>query len=158
MSSIHDIINQKCNDYDYTIQNTSSRSKYWYQEIMKKNLYGYLNKSVKISPQLHKLVYNEDIDPSKLIITDNIFDHIIHMHCHVDGFNSDDYDRLPNKFKRYTYQFIKNYSQSKTSTNLSIIITELCAKYNFPLNYAIVIAENWVNAKPKLRDYIIARL
>jgi hypothetical protein len=142
--SIHDIITTKCATYDYSKYGIKSPDCYWYEKTMRKKLYDYFNSLIKISPQLHKLIYNEDINPDNLIITDNIFEHIKYMHCYAGGFNNNDYDRLPISFKRHTYNFVKDYSHNNTVENHSIIMRDLCKKYHFPENYANVIGQNWL--------------
>lgn len=141
---IHDIIETKSNNHDYSKYGIDSADGYWYQETMKKKLYDYVNGLVKISPQLHKLVYSEDIDLNKQNITDNIFEHIKYMHCYSGGFNNNDYTRLPIKFTRHTYSFLNKYSKTNTLENHEVIVKDLCKKYNFSHSYSNVIAQAWL--------------
>ena len=132
------------NNHDYSKYGVESSDRFWYQETMKNILKGYIDGSIKISPELHKLVYNEDLDRNKKNITDNVFEHIKYLHCYGGGFNNNDYFKLPGKFTRHTYSFLKEYSKTNTLENHEVIVKDLCKKYNFSHSYSNVIAQAWL--------------
>lgn len=132
------------NNHDYSKYGVESSDRFWYKETMKNRLKGYIDGSIKISPELHKLVYNEDLDRNKKNITDNVFEHIKYLHCYGGGFNNNDYFKLPGKFTRHTYSFLKEYSKTNTLENHKVIVKDLCKKYNFSHSYANVIAQAWL--------------
>lgn len=138
------LVEDLARNHDYSKYGVESSDRSWYQETMENRLKGYINGSIKISPELHKLVYNEDLDHNKKNITDNVFEHIKYLHCYGGGFNNNDYFRLPFKFRRYTYSFLKEYSRTNTLENHEVIVKDLCKKYNFSHSYSNVIAQAWL--------------
>lgn len=141
---LNQLVENLANNHDYSKYGVESSDRYWYQETMKDRLNGYIDGSIKISPELHKLVYGEDIGQNKKNITDNIFEHIKYLHCYGGGFNNNDYFRLPVKFTRHTYSFLKEYSRINTVENHEVIVKDLCNKYNFSHSYSNVIAQAWL--------------
>jgi hypothetical protein len=147
MSDIHDKIHAMVINYDYSYGGKNPldcNSLMWYEQTMEKKLYQYFNGTIKISPQLHKLVYGEEINPKNLVLTNNIFEHIKYMHCYAGGFNNNDYHRLPISFTRHTFHFVKDYPKTNTYENHTFVMNDLCKKYNFSSNYADVIAQGWL--------------
>ena len=141
---LNQLVENMAYSHDYSKYGVESSDRYWYQETMKDRLQGYINGSIKISPELHKLIYNEDLDLNKKTITNNVFEHIKYLHCYGGGFNNNDYFRLPIKFTRHTYSFLNKYSKTNTLENHEVIVKDLCKKYNFSHSYSNVIAQAWL--------------
>jgi hypothetical protein len=94
----------------------------------------YSNEGLKLSPQLHKLVYGNR--PSiNYEITDDIRQHIRIIHVPAGGLNSNDYIHIPIEFRRHFWKIVKDFPVPKTSEDASVFIEWLDKKYN--INYGL---------------------
>tara|TARA_Y100000389_G_C17455742_1_gene518035 strand:+ start:975 stop:1418 length:444 start_codon:yes stop_codon:yes gene_type:complete len=119
-----------------TLINLNNNSRYydenqteWHRRRLQQLEDKYSNGGLKLSPQLHKLVYGIR-PPNNYEITDDIIQHIRIIHVPAGGLNSNDYIHIPIEFRRHFWKIVKDFPVPKTCEDAGVFFEWLDKKYN----------------------------